>query len=129
MPDFLASRVAWLHQFSEQYLTELVQVRQGGTTVPDVPMTVAREQNESESDFGSVIINSRRQDFLVSPDELTVAGLEKLERGDVIIRTISGVEIEYEVCGDGEDGASRWMSRYRGRWRVHTNRMEETILP
>ncbi len=126
--DYVRRGVEHLQDYRSRKLVETCKYVQGGVLFEGVHLTPAQATSESDDDLG-IIINSRLIDFLADPSEFSSKGIEKPQRGDRVIRTVQGEEIEYEVMGGGNEPPWRPMSRYRMAWRIHTSFIRSETIP
>ena len=122
MPDMLAAGAAWLTQQLNAAAGTTVTYRRGSDEA-EVTATIGRSDFEA-ADQSGVIENWEARDYLVPTDQLPFG--EPL-RGDVIVETSGGLDLEYEVAAPRGVPVFRYGDAFRSIVRIHTKQTADGV--
>jgi hypothetical protein len=122
MPDMLAAGAAWLTQQLNAAAGTTVTYRRGSDEA-EVTATIGRSDFEA-ADQSGVIENWEARDYLVPTDQLPFG--EPL-RGDVIVETSGGLDLEYEVAAPRGVPVFRYGDAFRSIVRIHTKQTDDGV--
>jgi hypothetical protein len=121
MPDMLAAGAAWLTSQLNAAAGTTVTYRRGSDEA-EITATIGRSDFEAQDQNG-VIENWEARDYLVPTDQLPFG--EPL-RGDVIVETSGGVDLDYEVAAPRGVPVFRYGDAFRSIVRIHTKQTAAT---
>ena len=123
MADLLRLGQEWLaNQLKTHASKTVVYVR--GANQTSVTAIIGRTLLKLEDGYGGVHMQWTDRDFLISPDELVLAGLQVIpERGDTIREADNGKIYVYEVNVPGSEPTWRWSDPHRRLLRIHTKQI------
>jgi hypothetical protein len=122
MPDMLAAGAAWLTSQLNAAAGTTVTYRRGSDEA-EITATIGRSDFEA-ADQNGVIENWEARDYLVPTDELPFG--EPL-RGDVIVETSGGLDLEYEVAAPRGVPVFRYGDAFRSIVRIHTKQSSDGV--
>jgi hypothetical protein len=122
MPDMLAAGAAWLTQQLNAAAGTTVTYRRGSDEA-EVTATIGRSDFEA-ADQSGVVENWEARDYLVPTDQLPFG--EPL-RGDVIVETSGGLDLEYEVAAPRGVPVFRYGDAFRSIVRIHTKQVTDGV--
>lgn len=121
---------AWQADQQAESASILVTLRRAGyDDVTDVVAVLGNTAIEEEREDGSSLrVDSR--DFLIRATDYLIDG-EQVEPadGDLIIETVDGTELFYELRPFAGEASARPMDQFRTRWRCHTKQVAEPVTP
>jgi hypothetical protein len=120
MADMLRAGQEWLaNQLKAHASSTVVYLR--GANQTSVTAIIGRTLMKLEDGYGGVHMQWTDRDFLVTPEQLVLAGSQVLpERGDTIRETDNGKVYIYEVNAPGSEPPWRWSDPHRRLLRIHT---------
>jgi hypothetical protein len=68
-------------------------------------------------------LDDRERDYLVDYAEMSRTGFDEPAVGDVVIETINGVDVQWEIRPNERGPAWRWSDTGRTRYRFRTRRL------
>ncbi len=122
MPDMLAAGAAWLTSQLNAAASTTITYRRGSDEA-EVTATIGRSDFEATGQSG-VIENWESRDFLIPTDDLPFG--EPL-RGDTIVESAGGLEVEYEVAAPRGVPVFRYGDAFRSIVRVHTKQSSDGV--
>jgi hypothetical protein len=122
MPDMLAAGAAWLTSQLNAAAGTTVTYRRGSDEA-EITATIGRSDFEA-ADQNGVIENWEARDYLVPTDQLPFG--EPL-RGDVIVETSGGLDLEYEVAAPRGVPVFRYGDAFRSIVRIHTKQSSDGV--
>ena len=123
MADMLRAGQEWLaNQLKTHASTTVLYLR--GSDQANVTAIIGRTLMKLEDGYGGVHMQWTDRDFLISPNELVLAGSPVLpERGDTIRETLDGKVYIYEVNAPGSEPPWRWSDPHHKLLRIHTKQI------
>ena len=122
MPDMLAAGAAWLTSQLNAAAGSTVTYRRGSDEA-EITATIGRSEFEAQSESG-VIENWESRDYLVPTSALPFGNPV---RGDVIVETVEGLELEYEVAAPRGVPVFRFADAFRSMVRIHTKQTTDGV--
>ena len=127
MTDLLEQGATWLDDQRVKHMSREVTYCRGEDLVA-VQATIGQTVFEVDDGTG-VLEKTESRDFLISTDELVLAGEETLPlRGDRVRETDGTQVLVYEVMAPGREPHWRYSDPYRKTLRIHTKHVDtETV--
>lgn len=122
MPDMLAAGAAWLTSQLNAAAGTTVTYRRGSDEA-DITATIGQSQFEATNQSG-VIENWESRDFLVPIEQLPFG---EPVRGDLVVETAGGLELEYEVAAPRGVPVFRYGDAFRSIVRIHTKQTGDGV--
>jgi hypothetical protein len=122
MPDLLAAGAAWLTSQLNAAAGTTVTYRRGSDEA-EITATIGRSDFEAQDQSG-VIENWEARDYLVPTDQLPFG---EPVRGDVIVETSGGLDLEYEVAAPRGVPVFRYGDAFRSIVRIHTKQTADGV--
>lgn len=121
--NMMKSGSDWLMGKLKSHAGTTISLRRAQVLTTGVTATVGSTQHNQLDDLGGIVYWESR-DYLIDADDYVFTTASEPKRGDIIIETIDGHDVEFEVMGDGGATAWRWSDDYHTKYRVHTQRVK-----
>ena len=122
MADMLSAGAAWLTSQLSAAAGTVVTYRRGGDEA-EIVATIGRSDFEAANQAG-VIENWESRDYLVA---ISVLPFGEPIRGDRIVETADGIEVEYEVAAPRGVPVFRYGDAFRSIVRIHTKQTDDGV--